>query len=161
MVIYKLMFYICAFIKSYILKIIYRSKIVIGKNVTWRHRFKVMIDRNGKLEIGDGCFFNNDCSINVMKSVIIKSGTIFGEGVKIYDHNHHFSNREKSIKEQGYSIGKVEIGKHCWIGSNVVILKGTVISDNCVIGANVVVNGFIPEGVVVKSNCTYLHEKIY
>ncbi|WP_218841530.1 DapH/DapD/GlmU-related protein [Winogradskyella undariae] len=43
------------------------------------------------------------------------------------------------IKNQPYSIGSVEIGDNCWIGSNVVILKNVNIGDNCIIGANCVV----------------------
>ena len=79
--------------------------------------------------------------------------------MKIYDHNHRFR-EDTPIKEQGYSNGKVHIGKHCWIGSNVVILKGADISDNCVIGAGCVIDGFVPEGSIVKSSGNYTIEKI-
>ena len=43
------------------------------------------------------------------------------------------------------------IGKHCWIGSNVTIIKGASIGDNCVIGAGSLVTGgtVIPDGSVV------------
>ena len=33
----------------------------------------------------------------------IGEGTIFGENVKIYDHNHKFADLKRSIKEQGFS----------------------------------------------------------
>lgn len=78
-------------------------------------------------------------------------GTIFGESVKIYDHNHRF-HEDKPIKEQGYSNGEVHIGGHCWIGSGVIILKGADISDNCVIGAGCVVDGCVPKGSVVTAD---------
>ena len=32
-----------------------------------------MIEKNGKLQIGKGCFFNNGCTIGVNKSVIIEN----------------------------------------------------------------------------------------
>ena len=38
-------------------------------------------------------------------------------------------------------IKPIKVGKNCWIGDGVVILAGSVIGDNCVIGANSVVKG--------------------
>lgn len=64
------------------------------------------------------------------------------------------------IKEQGYSTGKVHIGSHCWIGSNVTILKGANIGDNCVIGAGCVINGEVPSGTIIKINNNILTERI-
>ena len=119
-----------------------------------------MIGNNAKVEIGDNCFFNNDCSINSNSYVKIGGGSLFGENVKIYDHNHRFSNFDVSIKEQGFSIGKVVVGKHCWIGSNAVLLKGTEIGDNCVIGAGVIVNGKVPEGTIIKIADSNTYESI-
>lgn len=124
----------------------------IGKNVTWRNNFSVMIDKKGYLEIGDNCFFNNGCSLNANKYIHIGEGTIFGENVKIYDHNHRFADSNLSIKDQGFSNGSVYIGKHCWIGSNVVILKGSRVGDNCVIGAGCIISGDIPGGHIVQIN---------
>lgn len=34
-----------------------------------------------------------------------------------------FRSSEDTIKSQGYTVAPVHIGKHVWIGSNVVILK--------------------------------------
>ena len=36
---------------------------------------------------------------------------------------------KRSIKEQGFSNGTVSIGRHCWIGSNVCILKNADIKN--------------------------------
>ena len=85
---------------------------------------------------------------------------MFGENVKIYDHNHRFNNPDLPIKEQGFSVGKVIVGKHCWIGSNVALLKGTEIGDNCVIGACVIVNGKVPAGTIVKVKDKNSYESI-
>ena len=50
-----------------------------------------------------------------------------------------------------YSLKPVKIGDNCWIGSNVVILPGTIIGSNSIIGAGSVISGEIPEGVIVTS----------
>lgn len=141
-------------------KLIYGKRIVFGKNVRFRKRFSIVIEKNGKLIIGDNCFFNNDCSINCINEIKIGSDSIFGEGVKIYDHNHVF-NKSGLIKSQGFSTGKIVIGKNCWLGSNVVILKNTSIGDDCVIGAGVVFNEHLERGMIVKKSGDYYIEKIY
>ena len=100
--------------------------------------------------IGRNVFFNHDCSITCSgSSVTIGDGTIFGENVKIYDHNHCYKDVTRPIKEQGYTSAPVTIGKHCWIASNVVILKGVTIGDNSVIGAGCIIHKDVPEGKVV------------
>lgn len=131
------------------------------KRVSWRRNFSILTEGNGKITIENDCFFNNDCSLVSFGNIHIKEGTIFGENVKIYDNNHKFNKLDVPIKEQGYSIGEVIIGKHCWIGSNVTILKGTIIGDFCVIGAGCVVSGEIPSHSILKIERTsYLIEKI-
>ena len=156
MIIFKIWYHILAIVKKFLYKILYRKKIEIAKNVTWRRDFSVMIEKNGKLQIGKGCFFNNGCTIGVNNSVIIENGSIFGENVKIYDHNHRFADTTKSIKSQGYSNGTVHIGKHCWIGSNVCILKNADIGNNCVIGAGCVISEKIKDNTIVRANNQYI-----
>ena len=162
MLLFKLWFHICAYLKKSVFRIVYRKNCKIGKKVTWRKNFSIMIDAKGRVEIGDDCFFNNGCSLNALSLIQIGKGTIFGENVLIYDHNHKFKNKSENIKEQGFSKGKVVIENRCWIGSNVVILKNAVIGDNCVIGAGITVDCQIPSNTVVKQKTDRLvFEKIH
>lgn len=161
MILIKIWFHIMALLKKIFYKVIYRKKLKIGKKVTWRRDFLLMIESNAKVIIGDECFFNNGCTIGANKEVMIGEGTIFGENVKIYDHNHRFANVEKSIKDQGFSNGMVKIGNHCWIGSNVCILKNSEIGDNCVIGAGCVISGKISSNTIVKIDTSKQVEVLY
>ena len=104
-------------------------------------------------------FFNNDCSINSNQLIKIGGGVLFGENVKIYDYNHRF-NEHKPIKAQGFSNGTVTIGERCWIGSNVTILKGSEIGNNCVIGAGCVISGKVPDNSIVRLKQTVEIEEI-
>ena len=45
-------------------------------------------------------------------------------------------------------------------GSNVTILKGTLIGNNCVIGAGCTIDCNIPDNTLVKNNKTIKFEKI-
>lgn len=75
----------------------------------------MMIGKNGEVNIGNNVFFNNYCSLNAIERIIIGDGTIFGENVKVYDHNHCYQDPNVPIKEQGFTSAPVNIGKHCWI----------------------------------------------
>ena len=46
----------------------------------------------------------------------------------------------------------VTIGNNVFIGTKAVILKGTTIGDNCIVGAGSVVRGTFPDGVVIAGN---------
>lgn len=130
-------------------KIIYRNKLIIGRNFYVRKCFTVLIEEGGIVTIGDGCFFNNHSSINALKKVNIGNYCIFGENVHIYDHNHKYSNKNQPINDQGFTYGEVKIGHNCWIGSNVTILKGVTIGENSVIGAGCVIYKDIPPNSIV------------
>lgn len=155
MILFKAYYHIKCLLIIIMYKIIYMDRLNINITVTFRDDFRLMIAKQGKVIIDDGVFFNNNCSIMALNKVTIGANTIIGENVKIYDHNHVFSNKDKLIKKQGFSVASVNIGKNCWLGSNVVILKKAVIGDNCVIGAGCVINQVIPSNSIVKlaSNC--------
>ncbi|MBR6422308.1 acyltransferase [bacterium] len=141
------------------LKMRFHGKIDLGTNFRVRKRFCCLI-RNGKVTIGDNVSFNNNCSVTALNSVKIGNDTIFGEGVKIYDHNHSFHKDAGLIRTQPIKMGSVTVGNNCWIGSNVVLLKGTEIGDGCVIGAGCVISGKIPINTLVRCNQSLTYEEI-
>lgn len=155
----KLLLHISAWLQMIVYKLIYGKRLVVGSKTTWRKRMNIMIANEGKLHIGENCFFNNDCSVSVLQRVSIGDRCLFGERVSIYDHNHCFKER-KPIKSQGYSAGDVVIGDDCWIGSNVVILKGVHIGNRVVIGAGCVIDTEIPDDTIVKRDNHLIFEKI-
>ncbi|MGZ0444451.1 DapH/DapD/GlmU-related protein [Citrobacter freundii] len=89
-----------------------------------------------------------------MERIEVKENTIFGEGVKVYDHDHVINNYFRVSKNE-FITSPIIIGSNCWIGSNVVILKGVNIVDNVIIGANSLVNKSISvSGIYVNKNGT-------
>ncbi|MCE6013863.1 MULTISPECIES: acyltransferase [Lactobacillaceae] len=151
MIITKIIFHLRAIVGRVWYELIFRERLHLGKNVTWRKSFMLMLGKNAKVMIGDGCFFNNFCSINALENVSIGRYCMFGEGVKIYDHNHRFNVSGKLIKEMGYSKARLTIGDNCWIGSNVILLKGANIGNNCVIASGCVISSNIPDGTLVRN----------
>ncbi len=122
----------------------------IGNNFSARNNLSLSLMNSSKIIMGNNVFFNNNCSINALESIEIGNNVLFGENVKIYDHNHKYSDTNKPIYEQGFSTSKVKIGSNVWIGSNVTILKGVTIGDNSIIGANTLIFKSIPNNSVVK-----------
>lgn len=82
-----------------------------GKKVYIKRGFRVQVDDKGILEIDDRTFFDFFCSIAVQNRILIGSDCLFGESVKIYDHNHVFKYMPMPIAEQGFSRGG---GGNCW-----------------------------------------------
>lgn len=111
-----------------------------------------MIGSNAKVHIGNRVFFNNYCSVVSLDDIYIGDDCIFGENVKIYDHNHRFDVKDKRKAEQGFKTDAVIIKDNCWIANNVVILKGVTIGENSVIGAGCIVNKD------VAANSVMLHD---
>lgn len=146
-------------IKKIIFKFLYGSRIKMDKNVSFLKGFNVVFEGNGELKIGKECFFNNFCSINCLGYIEIGDYCLFGENVKLYDHNHCFIDSRKNIKDQGFSIGSIKIGNNCWIGSNVTILNNVTIGDNVIIGANCLIYKSIPSNKIVKSKGQLIFEE--
>lgn len=106
---------------------------------------------SGQLLIGNDVLFNNHSTLNCHGEIVIGDNTWFGEGVRLYDHNHRYRDRCVPFIKQGYNNGKIEIGSNVWVGSNTVILANVSIGDGCVIGANNVIYRSVPPNSIVKS----------
>jgi acetyltransferase-like isoleucine patch superfamily enzyme len=110
------------------------------RNVTFRAE-------GGNLKIGTS-FFNQGCCITCLKSIKIGDGCLFGPNVTVVDHDHVFR-KEDLATGQKYNCSEILIGNNVWIGANVVILRGTIIGDNCVIGAGAIVKGHFPNNTKI------------
>ncbi len=127
------------------------SILKVGDNLDARNFVCFWVGKNAELKIGTNVFINNYCSINCLKNIEIGDDTLLGEGVKIYDHNHEYSfeNDRLNVSRKAFTYGEVKIGKNCWLGSNVVILKGVRIGDNSIIGAGCVIHKDVPANSVI------------
>lgn len=156
----KIYYHIKIQCKKLVLKAMYKKKLFFGKNIYWRSNFIVRVGKKAFLKIGDNVFFNDNCSLNCLGTIKIGCNTLFGENVKLYDHNHNFKYKDKLISRQGYKIGKIKVGDNCWIGSNVILLKGAEVGDNVVIGAGCIISTKIPSDSIVTANRNIKVEKI-
>ena len=137
-----------------------KSKINIGKFVFIRKNTTIRIDDESTLDIGDHVFMNDNCNINCANKISIGSYTKIAPNVSINDHDHNY----KGVEGGNLIKGEVIIGKNVWIGSNSVILRGTVIEDNAVVAAGSVVKGHVPKDSLLlnkRENITKLYKDKY
>jgi len=129
------------------------KKVTIGNSVSFRNYVHILVQENASLEIGNHFFMNNFCSINCLDHISIGDHTLFGEGVKLYDHNHAYESLpDFKIHHSKFTTAPIKIGKNCWLGSNVTVLKGVTVGDNCIIGAECTIHKDIPPNTTVVNN---------
>ena len=123
----------------------------IGKDFNIRNYVHFIIGNNADLKIGYNVFMNNFCSVNCLEHIEIGDHTLFGENVKIYDHNHRYERTENGLRlsHSEFTTAPVKIGRNCWLGSNVTVLKGVTIGDNCIIGAGCTIAKDVPANSTV------------
>lgn len=126
-----------------------KADLIVGSNVICRN-FENFHVSSGKLILHDGVFVNNSCSFNCMERIEIGSGTMMGEGVRFYDHDHVYT--AEKIEKRQWTTAPIRVGRDCWIGSNVTILKGVTIGDNTIIGAGCLIRNDIPANSVVYND---------
>lgn len=107
----------------------------------------------GKVSIGSGCGISGS-TIYAMKEIAIGDNVLIGGNCKIIDNDFHPLQASLRINQRVEDIRKrpIVIGDGCFIGANSIILKGTTLGKNCVVGAGSVVSGSFPDNVIIAGN---------
>jgi acetyltransferase-like isoleucine patch superfamily enzyme len=134
------------FSPNVVFEVIKGGKVSLGRKVRVHSGCKIKVRKGAELTIGDDVKMNYNCIVVCRDRISIGEGTEFGPSVFLYDHDHDF---RVGLKENEFKNAPVIIGKRCWIGANTVVLKGSIIGDDCVIGAGSVVSGTIPNRTIL------------
>lgn len=155
--------YIISGIKLIPYKILYGIRLKTGELMNIGKGAKIVVTRNGKLEIGGDfeckrfcylsvqsgymkigrhCFMNQNVSATCLQQVDIGDNCIIANNVVMVDHDHDTVNG-------GFISAPIKIGKGVWIGANSVILKGVTIGDNAIIAAGSIVTRDVPDNAIV------------
>jgi acetyltransferase-like isoleucine patch superfamily enzyme len=106
---------------------------------------------NAKLEIGNLNGFSG-VRIGCAENISIGNDCLVGANVTITDSDWHAIDPQERHNEYAQKTQPVKIGNNVFIGLNSIILKGSEIGDNSVIGAGSVVSGTIPPNVIAAGN---------
>ena len=104
---------------------------------------------NGSISLGNYILISPGTSIRSAERIDIGDSTMIASDVVITDSDWH------GIYDRTDYVATpkpVKIHKNVWIGERSIILKGTQIGENSIIGAGSVVNGNIPPNSVYAGN---------
>jgi acetyltransferase-like isoleucine patch superfamily enzyme len=124
------------------------GKIFFSEGVSTKRNCDFRVNNNAKIVIGKNSFFNNNCILVSHLNISVGDECAFGPNCAIFDHDHDFR-VSGGIAAGKYRLKSIEIGNNVWVGSNVVILKGTKIGDNSVIAAGCIVSGEYPANSII------------
>lgn len=116
----------------------------IGRGTATFNVFLGAFEENCTIDIGNDCLFSGGIDIRT------------GDSHGIIDTTSQRLNYPRSVK----------IGNHVWLGQRVIVLKGTQIGDNSVIGAGAIVSKNVPANAiaagvpakVVKTGVTWVRD---
>lgn len=118
-----------------------KSKMSIGSFLMMRGPLYLKCVEDASIEIGNECFFNNNCSITAAEQIVIGNQCKFANNLVIIDHDHAIGDGHATAK----LVSKpVRIENNVWVGANCTILKGVNIGEGAIIAAGAVVTKDIP-----------------
>lgn len=102
------------------------NAIVTGDHTNYAGKIHIACTESSKISIGDNCLFSSE--------IVIRSG----DSHSIINMNGDRINNAKDVT----------IRNHVWVGFRSLIMKGTTISDNSIVGSGAIVTNSFEEGNV-------------
>jgi acetyltransferase-like isoleucine patch superfamily enzyme len=124
----------------------------IGKGAECRTNILFNLSKDAKIEINENVIFNALCILNAKSRILIGKNCIIGQNVMMYDHDHDHDYHNMDTMRDNFLVGEIIIGENVWIGSNVIILRGTTIGDRCVIGAGTVLKDNLAANTMIYNS---------
>ena len=97
------------------------------------------------LSIGDRVGIRPYCMISASESITIEDDVMIGAHSSVIDSDHSFNDGQPNVVHNAVVTGPIRIGRGTWIGERVAVLRGATIGRCCIVGANSVVSGEIPD----------------
>mgnify|MGYP006289997317 CR=1 FL=1 len=108
---------------------------------------------DSKIVVGDRTTATGGLQLAAHERITIEEDVLFASNIHINDGLHGYETAEVPYKFQPISqIAPIRIKRGSWVGQNVVILPGVTIGENCIVGANSVVNQDVPDRCVAVGN---------
>jgi acetyltransferase-like isoleucine patch superfamily enzyme len=100
-----------------------------------------------RIVVGESCYINRQTMLDASELIEIGAQTMIGPYSYITDHDHVIG-RGLAPGETPLVSTPTRIGRRCWLGAHVNVLKGVTIGDGTVVGAGSVVTKSLPDGVI-------------
>jgi len=103
----------------------------------------------GIIKIGQDVSIGQNLHIISSHSVSIGNKTTISANVFISDVDHDYELIDIHIMQQKLLVKSTVIGDNCFIGYGCVIMPGAILGKQCIVGANSVVKGTFPDYCVI------------
>lgn len=105
---------------------------------------------SGGVEIGTNTWINSNVSIiaSPPSKILIGENCLIAQNVVIRSDDHRFDDVSRPIREQGRVGADIRIEKDCWLGANVVVLKGVHLGPR--VGWNIITVDMNPDAIALK-----------
>jgi len=114
-------------------------------------------DYGYNIKLGRDVFLNFNCCILDVVAVSIGDMTKIGPGVQILAADHP---RDAAQRRQMLEFGRpIVIGANVWIGGGALIMPGTTIGDDAIVGSGSVVTRDVPAGAIAYGNPARLRSR--
>lgn len=124
-----------------------RTSMEIGQNVTiWDN---VTFWGPGIIVLGDHVSVGDNVVFYARERIEIGEDSMIASFSFITDANHGTDESTTVMRKQPFNVTPVRIERNVWIGAGCTVLKGAIIGENSVVGANSVVIGEIPANCIV------------
>lgn len=100
------------------------------------------------LTIGDRVAMRTNCALSAACSVVVEDDVVFGGSVTVVDSDHTWDAGHPNVLYNPVDAAPVRIGRGSWLADRVTVTRGARIGAFCMIGANSVVTGDVPDGSV-------------
>lgn len=123
------------------------NRLIIGAHSEiYDHVVIRFVGGQGDIIIGKYCYLNAGCVLYSGNGITMGDYVLIAPGAKIVPSNHGFASREEPMRCQGFaeSKGGVVIEDDVWVGTNAVLLDGTIVGKGSIIAAGAVVSAKVP-----------------
>ena len=128
------------------------TRVRLRKNAIWNAEECCSLSYGTTLEVLDNGVLNTkyftmncNCTMIVASKIEIGHDVMIGRNVTIYDSDYH-----QIVNSLGKVLNNpkpVLIGNHVWLGTNSIVLKGSIVGKNSIVSAFAVVSGKVEPNV--------------
>jgi len=139
------------------------TRVHLGARTLLRRDVTLLL-QGGDLEVHPDCEFRERCALGIRGRLEVGRGAIFGIGVHLHaanrivlgewvgcsehvvitDSSHHHTSPDEWFYEQ-VTKGTARVGRNTWIAAHAVVTRDSDVGDHCIVAANAVVVGEIPD----------------
>src|SRR5665647_139636 len=109
--------------------------IIFKKNANFGYGSKISVGEKGILNVGERFSISANSTIICFDSVTIGNDVLFSWDILVTDSDFHKTINPQTDEVNEYITRPIKLGLNTWVGIGSIILKGTEVPANTIIGA--------------------------